>query len=138
MICLNILITIHIIIPQSFQLETKTGGMKKVAFGINSTQPFRYMPSRHAEVDALLKIKNYRNNPKEVNILVVRINKNGNLEKSRPCKDCIRMMQMSNFVIKYIYYSTADGIIVKEKFSKMMDSSLTYTSKGVKSKKYKC
>ncbi len=96
------------------------------------------MPSRHAEVDALLKIKNYRNNPKEVNILVVRINKNGNLEKSRPCKDCIRMMQMSNFVIKYIYYSTADGIIVKEKFSKMMDSSLTYTSKGVKSKKYKC
>ena len=93
------------------------------------------MPSKHAEMDAMTKIKYHRNNPKCINMIVVRINKNGLLGESRPCQDCLKMLEMSNFIIKYIYYSTAEGTIIKEKFSNMITSPNTYISIGMRRKK---
>jgi hypothetical protein len=107
-------------------------GVDLLSYGINSKQQFKYMPTKHAEIDAITKIKNYRNNPKTINMVVIRINKNGIIGESRPCCDCLKMLNMSKFIIKYIYYSTAEGTIIKEKFSNMLDSPKNHISKGVK------
>ena len=93
------------------------------------------MPSKHAEMDVITKIQFLKNVPKYIDMFVIRINKNGKLGESRPCIDCLKMLNMSKFIIKNIYYSTSEGLVVKEKFSNMLDSSIkNYTSSGRRSK----
>jgi len=107
-------------------------GVKKVACGVNSNVHFHNMASRHAEMDALNKIKNKRELPKVVDIFVVRFAKGGTLGESRPCCHCLQSLAKSRLRIKHVYYSTNDGSIVREKFDTMMESPLTYISSGAR------
>jgi hypothetical protein len=90
------------------------------------------MPSRHAEVDAINKMKSRRNIPRYVDLFVIRLNKAGGLGESRPCSDCLKMLETCGLNIKHIYYSTASGTIVREKMSEMANSPDTYVSSGVR------
>lgn len=90
------------------------------------------MPSKHAEIDVLNKIKTRKKMPKKIDLFVIRLTKTGMLAESRPCFHCIQEMEKSCLNIRYIYYSTKDGKIAKEKLSHMMNSPLTYISSGVR------
>ena len=58
--------------------------------------------------------------PKDINkydIFVIRIDKNGNLAESSPCRMCVNMMKQFN--IRRVYYSTREGNIVYSKVNDM-------------------
>ena len=66
----------------------------------------RWRTSIHAEVASILKA---RRNVKGCSILVIRINKKGNLLLARPCERCLDYLDFVG--IKSIYYSTNDNEI---------------------------
>jgi len=107
-------------------------GGKKVVIGFNNTTNWNYMPTLHAEIDAYTKIKNYKNVPKKMDLLVVRITNGGNLAESRPCFHCINILAKSKLNIKNIYYSTSDRTIVCEKFVDLVSSTKKYVTRGFK------
>lgn len=88
--------------------------------------------STHAEMDALKKINNWKNKPKELDLLVIRLSKSGLLGESRPCANCIKRLLASRLKIHNVYYSTVDGILVCEKLKFMLHDSRTYISTGFK------
>lgn len=76
----------------------------------------------HAEMDALNKSKNvieYKKNKKsKVNLIVIRVNKLGELCESAPCHHCTKILALNNHIqIEKLYYSRADGTISCIKFS---------------------
>ena len=117
--------------------RTVAGGIK-VAIGTNSNTKYGFMPSTHAEIDAIEKIKHKKNNPKKVDLLVIRLTKSGLLAESRPCYHCLCFMERSSINIKYVYYSTSNGTIAKERLFEMKSSSITCISSGMRNlKKWK-
>jgi len=50
---------------------------------------------------------------RKLEILVVRVAKDGSLRNSRPCNHCLETMKL--FGIKNVYYSNDDGTIGKER-----------------------
>ncbi len=90
--------------------------------------------STHAELDAFEKLKKgkYKLNKvkKSLNILVTRITRTGRFVESRPCYHCIKMMLNSDIKIKYVYYSSYDGTIRRERLNKMLENPKTYISSG--------
>lgn len=70
----------------------------------------------HAEADCIYRMDHgeefYKNRNREQNryiVIVVRVNKEGNLCDSEPCSNCISIMCQNG--VKRVYYSTADGSI---------------------------
>jgi len=109
-------------------------GAKKLSIGTNSNNKFKFMPSRHAEMDAISKIIKKKNKPKELDMLVIRLTKTGILAESRPCYHCLCFMEKSCVNIKNVYYSTCDGKILKERLVEMKNSSNTCISSGMRNK----
>ena len=81
--------------------------------------------STHAEIDAIKKYKckykhkngkNYSKN--NISIFVIRVNGNGELKMSKPCKHCHSYI-LSSSNIKKVYYSDENGNIVCEKVRDM-------------------
>ena len=64
--------------------------------------------SIHAEVDVMSSCKYV----KGFDILVIRVNKNGDLKNSRPCNNCIDKMKTKG--IRKIYWSTDEQTILSE------------------------
>ncbi len=62
--------------------------------------------SVHAEVDAIIRA---RQDLKGYSILVVRINKKGELLNAAPCSFCMAYIEYVG--LKYVYYSTLEGIV---------------------------
>ena len=92
------------------------------------------MPSKHAEMDAINKIKYLRNIPKIIDIFVIRFNKNNDLCESRPCIHCIKSLDKFKTPIRFVYYSTKDGIIVRERFDDMKTCQTHHISSGIRNK----
>jgi len=116
------------IMPRFF-VGKNIGGKKEARgqnYSLNGSQ------SVHAEMDALdnLRQKNYLIGNKAMNLLVIRLTKTGKLGESRPCYHCLQRLNDCGVKIKYVYYSTADGRIMREKLSDMIDSPKTYVSLG--------
>jgi len=107
-------------------------GAKKLAIGTNSNNKFKFMPSTHAEVDAIGKIKNKKNKPKKLDIVVVRFTNSGALAESRPCYHCLCFMEKSGLDIRNVYYSTSEGTIAKEKLCEMKSNPITCISSGMR------
>lgn len=62
--------------------------------------------SIHAEIDAIAKIRF----DKRYDLIVIRIDRHGNIRNSKPCKYCL--LQLNKLVrkqLRYIYYSQDDG-----------------------------
>lgn len=112
----------------------------KLIIGENSSKRLGNTPIyTHAEMDVIRKIYNnkpFLNSSKRIDkfdVLVIRVSKIGKLGSSRPCYHCISGMMSTPIVkINYVYYSTNDGIIVREKLDRMLESELTIVSTGWK------
>lgn len=99
------------------------GSLTKVnvlSYGVNTYADVdgKY-PGIHAEKDALSKLMplKQKRKPELIDILVIRISKTNKLQNSKPCAHCIKMMNIlptgKGYKIRNIYYSSADGDIVK-------------------------
>lgn len=54
----------------------------------------------------------------KMDLLVISMNKSGNLRISKPCEKCVKFLYNDPIIhIKNVYYSDRDGSIVREKFS---------------------
>ena len=106
----------------------------EVALGINTNRRFRSMPSKHAEIDAIEKIRRWKNLPSEIDLFVIRLTRGGQLTESRPCMHCVMMMVASRLNIRNIYYSTTGGEIAMETMCEMKCSSRQHISSGVRSR----
>ena len=111
----------------------------KIIIGENSSKRLGNTPIyTHAEMDVIRKMYNNKtfNTNKRIDkfdVLVIRVSKIGKLGSSRPCYHCISGMMNTPIVkINYVYYSTNDGIIVREKLDRMLESELTIVSTGWK------
>ena len=58
---------------------------------------------------------------KKIDLVVFRMNDEGNLLNSRPCRDCILVMQK---YIRKVWYSTPDGYVCE----RVMDMNTDYVS----------
>lgn len=86
--------------------------------------------SLHAEANAIINYygKNiiYKNNnwkifgkiKKNINLIVIRIDKNNNICSSRPCYNCLKMMQQ--LFINKVYYTDDNGNLIMEKIKHMI------------------
>lgn len=112
-----------------------------MAIGVNHlpcNNKHNHVSSIHAEHSAilkLLKLNKYRRflNPNDkIDIIVIRISKQGKLGYSRPCKGCIQHLTKLNNEIKInnVIYSDIDDTFKKEKLTSMLDSPLTKLSSG--------
>ncbi len=85
----------------------------------------KFYNTKHAEMSVFEKLNMY--NKKRigglVDILVIRVNKNGDLKNSRPCNKCIKTMK--SIGIRKVFYSTDFGEIVCENLN---DMELVHTS----------
>lgn len=103
-----------------------SGKSGNVVLGENSDNPL-YSNSKiktHAEIDALnksiniLKFKQNKRKKIKVNLMVIRVNKLGELCESAPCFHCTRLLALNNCIqIDKLYYSRANKTIVCIKFS---------------------
>ncbi len=103
---------------------------------------FRYLNgcnkvSIHAEMDALNKLfilkKMRRVKKTKMDLVVIRINRNGKLCESAPCYHCTQELLKNNLiVIDKLYYSTVYGNIICIKFDDWIKHGLPRISKGWK------
>ena len=85
--------------------------------------------SLHAEMDVINKLINLNKikKNKKINMLVIRVNNNGDLLDSYPCAQCItnlnNLCKQYNINLNWIYYSGKDGCIHQLKFTAIINSS---------------
>jgi len=93
-----------------------------LSYGINHYRPNK-KTSIHAEHDAINKLPSLKKRKKleKINILVIRITKNGKLGMSKPCSECVNKLKMlppkNGYKINEIYYSTERESIHKIKLN---------------------
>lgn len=59
--------------------------------------------------------KNFKCFDKKIKLIVIRIDKEGNLKNSKPCNNCLHIMKL--FGVKAVYYSDEEGNINKSKIN---------------------
>lgn len=86
--------------------------------------------SIHAEEDAMRKfskLAKYRRFIKKggnVDILIFRLSRTGNLGNSKPCKNCAMHLSKYEFNVNNVYYSNSEGEIVCEKLRDITQSDI--------------
>jgi hypothetical protein len=79
--------------------------------------------SIHAEVAALNNLR-YSHYLKYIDLVVIRINKSGNLCNSKPCSNCVKFMNTilikRRYKISNIYYSDENSNIIKTTLQKLI------------------
>jgi hypothetical protein len=100
-------------------LKRKGSKIRILSFGMNQMGDTNgILPGIHAELDALTKLKPLGQKRLEnVELLVIRLSKTNNIQSSRPCNNCIELMnylpEKKGYKIKTIYYLNNDGDIIK-------------------------
>ena len=102
--------------------------MKNPIVGVN--RMVRIGVSEHAEMNAVRLNKTLQFSTEKCNMLVVRLSNTGQIGESRPCCQCLQRLQKYSSNIKWVYYSTSEGRIVREQLRYMLDSEKTYVSYG--------
>jgi cytidine deaminase len=104
------------------------------AFNGDKTKHCYHNKGMHAERSALLKwIRGRRNNRGNVDLLVIRTNKDGTLRDSKPCHHCLKfMMYVSRYglYVNEIHYSTGDGVIVRKTLRDLWNENQHHVSSG--------
>lgn len=93
------------------------------------------MIKTHAEVDALRKLNGMIRCKKikkiRMNLIVLRVNKSGNLCESAPCYHCtMELLRNHSVTINKLYYSRANGTITCVKFCDWSSQKDFHISKG--------
>jgi len=90
-------------------------------------------PGIHAECDAISKLMPLKNKQKleAINLLVIRLTSKNKIQSSKPCYNCIETMkilpQKKGYKIENIYYSDADGNIIKTNLNKLDSEEKHYS-----------
>ena len=90
-------------------------------------------PGIHAEHNALLKLKPIKIKKKleSIDLLVVRFSKTSKIQSSKPCNNCIKIMneipEKKGYKIQNIYYSDTNENIVKTNLSSLMNEEQHYS-----------
>lgn len=106
-------------------------GGKVYAFGKNRYFDKRYEQRAnikftvHAEIDTIMRFPKHE--LKNMDILIIRLKKDGSLGDSRPCNTCIDKMRRAG--IRRAYYSNRDGGLSCELVSEM---ELTYETSAMR------
>jgi hypothetical protein len=113
------------------------GTMKKariLSFGVNQLGDINgNTPGIHAEEDALSKLMplKYKKRLESINILVIRLSPKNKLQISKPCSNCIKLLSIipkkKGYKIENIYYSDADGNIVKTNLQTLENEEKHYS-----------
>jgi len=111
----------------------------KIAIGENS-EKMRFGNERlstHAEMNALKKLDNLirvkKCKKQKMDLVVIRINKSGNLCESAPCHHCTKELENTKVVtINKLYFSRSDGTISCIKFSEWIKNEQFHITKGWK------
>ena len=134
---------LRIIFHVSLKGNTANINKKRILnFGINIPGNNNFLsPSIHAEHNVLLKLKplNKNKNKKEtINLLVVRFSKTNKLQSSKPCSNCIKIMNIipynKGYKIKDIFYSNNDGLILRTTLSKLTKDENQHITKFYRNK----
>ena len=94
----------------------------------------------HAEMAALRKLPpiRFRGRRQIINLVVIRIDKQGMLKNSAPCFMCIKHMEWINnhtsYKINNVYYSNGDGIIIVKKLDDLIESTDKHVSRRFKNR----
>ena len=87
------------------------------------------------KLDRLYKYKSKRKVKKDIDLIVIRIGKLGDLKDSRPCGKCLEhLYNLKTFRIKYIYYSTNDGTIIRAKFTDLYERRDEYHTRWLQNR----
>lgn len=105
--------------------------------GINNPSP-RYNNNKistHAEINVLQKLSRkmilYHKKKMVVNLYVIKIDKEGNLKNSKPCKHCcIEMSKNKKININKIFFSNEFGKIESHYFNSWYKENLNHISYG--------
>jgi hypothetical protein len=122
--------------------KCKSWDLGKMAIGENSERE-RFGNQKlntHAEMDALQKLSNLirikRCKKQKMDLIVIRINKSGNLCESAPCfhctKEMIESIESDVVSINKLYFSRYDGSITCVKFSEWIKNPEFHITKGWK------
>ena len=116
----------------------KGNGLKQkvniLSFGFNKMGDINGNNSGiHAEHDAINKLKPLERNKRlqNINMLVIRINKNNKILNSKPCANCIKNIKIlpekKGYKIKNIYYSNDNGEIIKTNIKNLENEEQHYS-----------
>lgn len=100
----------------------------------NISRKVEFITGDHAEIAALKKLRarDYKKKQKNVDLLVVRINKSGRLSCSKPCSYCIENLYSNlpkiGYKLKNIYYSHHNEEIIKTTLKELYNSERFETS----------
>lgn len=103
---------------------------EKLSIGENSQREARSgcCYNSHAEMDAIRKLPplNLRGRKQSLNLIVIRVDRQGLLKNSAPCSMCIKHMEWINiytsYKIKSVCYSDSFGNVIVKKFSELLHS----------------
>lgn len=104
------------------------------AIGMNSYINDKTCTTIHAELDVSRKLINPK---KKYNLIIAKVNKNGDYGYAKPCKHCIQVLGNSKIKIKNIYYSSLENnqcVIIKEKMSAIKKENQGKYSKALRYK----
>jgi cytidine deaminase len=95
-----------------------------LSYGENRYDAKSIFPTIHAECDAMNKLPPVkRGRIHRVDILVIRLNRCGNVGNSKPCGLCLERLKnlhLKGYVLDTVYYSDR-GKIIKIKYSALMN-----------------
>ena len=90
-------------------------------------------PGIHAEHNALIKLKplKIKKQLEPINLLVIRLSKTNKIQSSKPCSNCIKIIdfipEKKGYKIKNIYYSDNEGNIIKTNLNNLKNEEQHYT-----------
>ena len=93
-------------------------------------------PSCHAEMNCLKFINSRKkrdhkaNMNNKFNILVVRVDAEGNLHDSMPCIMCVKFMQ--KFGVKNVFYTDGKGHLIMRKVNLIINADETYLTDAIR------
>ena len=95
---------------------------------------FQRVSSIHAEDNAIRKLPNLScKRFKKVDIMVIRVNKGGNLANSKPCMNCIQIMSTrlpaKGYNLCDVYYSTCLGGMQVSRIGSLLTDEDVHISK---------
>ena len=129
--------------PQSVLKKEKGDMFNVISYGINKYKADKNSPSIHAEINAISNLPYIKKTKKKsnINILVIRTSHNGKINMSKPCLNCIRLMQIlpqnKGYIIKNIYYSDENGNIIKTNLNKITNDKDIHISRFYRDHNYK-
>jgi cytidine deaminase len=105
-----------------------------LSFGVNQMGDTNgEKPGIHAEEDAISKLIPLKRKKRleSINILVIRVSPKNKLQPSKPCSNCLRLMNIlpekKGYKIENVYYSDEEGNIIKKTLKSLENEEKHYS-----------